>query len=792
MKLKQTLRFAALVAFNLIAFSALGQATLRGTVVDDATNEPIPGAVIRIDGRDGNGLSDFEGKFRLDNLAPGLVNVRIEAIGYQAYTAFEVQLTRAKAAELPVRLKESATQLDEVEITAQAQFQRVDQSPVSVQSIGINEIRRNPGANQDISKVIQSLPGVASGGAAFRNDLIIRGGGPNENIFFLDGIEIPAINHFATQGASGGPVGMINVNFIRDVDFYTSAFPGQRGGSLSSVMELNLRDGSEEKVNGIFQVGASEVGLTLDGPLSKKTTYLASVRRSYLQYLFGVIGLPFLPTYNDYQIKVKHKFNRKNQITFLSLGAYDVSELNLERNETEDQRYILNYLPSYNQWNYSIGAKYTHFGRFGATNIVLSRFMLNNESEKYFNNDRNGELLLNYGSQEIANKLRVEQPWKSKNWTGLVGFGAEQLKYNTSTFDKRFPGGFVLDYETADVYYRGSMFANAVGTFAEGRLKLSLGLRTDVVDFNESTRNPLDQLSPRAAISYNLNADWTVDANVGRYFQLPPFTALGYVGTDGDNSSLRFIQADHYVLGSTRFLPWNAKASVEGFYKAYQYYPLLLRDSISLATLGGDFGVIGNQLAEASSTGRAYGAEFTYQQKLYKGWFGIAAVTLVRSEFSDYFKNYVPSSWDNRMIATFTFGKKFGKNWELGGQYQHLGGAPYTPFDLERSANIQNWNVFGRGLPDFSRLNSERFGEFDRLNIRVDKKWFFKKWNLDLYMDVQNALAYKLEGPAFIDVVRDAEGNPIVDPTNPTQYLTKFLDNTQGIVQPGIGIIVDF
>ena len=792
MKLPQNLRLAVAAALSILSFSALAQATLRGTVVDNATNEPIPGAVVRIDGRTATGLSDFEGKFRIENLAPGLVNVRIEAIGYQAYTAFEIQLTRAKAAELPVRLKESTTQLEEVEITAQSQFQRVDQSPVSVQSIGINEIRRNPGANQDISKVIQSLPGVASGGAAFRNDLIIRGGGPNENIFFLDGIEIPAINHFATQGASGGPVGMINVNFIRDVDFYTSAFPVQRGGSLSSVMELNLRDGSEEKVNGIFQVGASEVGLTLDGPLSKKTTYLASVRRSYLQYLFGVIGLPFLPTYNDYQVKIKHKFNRKNQITFLSLGAYDVSELNLERNETEDQRYILNYLPSYNQWNYSIGAKYTHFGRFGATNVVLSRFMLNNESEKYFDNDRNGELLLNYGSQEIANKLRVEQPWKAKNWEGLVGFGAEQLKYNTSTFDKRFPGGFVLDYDTEDVYYRGSLFANAVGTFAEGRMKLSLGLRTDVLNFNESTRNPLDQLSPRIALSYNINADWTVDANVGRYFQLPPFTALGYVGADGSNDTLRFIQADHYVVGSTKFLPWNAKASVEGFYKAYRYYQLLLRDSISLATLGGDFGVIGNQLATPTSTGRAYGAEFTYQQKLFKGWFGIAAITLVRSEFANYFGDYVPSSWDNRMIATFTFGKKFGKNWEFGGQYQHLGGAPYTPFDLERSANIQNWNVFGRGLPDFSRLNSERFGEFDRLNIRVDKKWFFKKWNLDLYMDVQNALAYKLEGPAFIDVVRDAEGNPIRDPNNSTQYLTKFLDNTQGIVQPGIGIIVDF
>ena len=792
MKIKQRLRFAAFFAFSLLSFNALAQASLRGSVVDNMTNEPIPGAVVRVDGRQATGTTDMDGKFRIDNLAPGLVNVRIESFGYEAYTAFEVQLTRAKPAELEVRLKESAQQLQEVEITAQSQFQRVDQSPVSVQSIGINEIRRNPGANQDISKVIQSLPGVASGGAAFRNDLVIRGGGPNENIFFLDGIEIPAINHFATQGASGGPVGMINVNFIRDVDFYTSAFPVQRGGSLSSVMELNLRDGSEEKVNGIFQVGASEVGLTLDGPLSKKTTYLASVRRSYLQYLFGVIGLPFLPTYNDYQVKIKHKIDRKNQITFLSLGAYDVSVLNLERDETEDQRYILNYLPSYTQWNYSIGAKYTHFGRFGATNVVLSRFMLDNQSEKYANNDANGDLLLNYGSQEIANKLRVEQPWKFKNWGGLVGFGGEQLKYNTNTFDKRFPGGFVLDYSTEAVYYRGSVFANAVGTFADGRLKLSLGLRTDFGNFNENTQNPLDQLSPRAAISYNLTENWTLDANVGRYFQLPPFTALGYVGVDGDNSSLRYIQADHYVLGSTRFLPWNAKASVEGFYKAYQYYPLLLRDSISLATLGGDFGVIGNQLATPTSAGRAYGAEFTYQQKLFKGWFGIAAVTLVRSEFANFTGDYVPSSWDNRMIATFTFGKKFGKNWEFGGQYQHLGGAPYTPFDLERTANIQNWNVFGRGLPDYSRLNSERFGEFDRLNLRIDKKWFLKKWNLDLYFDVQNALAYKLEGPKFIDVVRDANGTPVVDSNNPTQYLTKFLDNTQGIVQPGLGIIVDF
>ncbi len=181
---------------------------------------------------------------------------------------------------------------------------------------------------------------------------------------------------------------MINVNFIRDVDFYTSAFPAQRGNTLSSVMELNLKDGRTDKTGGIFQVGASEVGLTLDGPINNKTTYLASVRRSYLQFLFKAIGLPFLPTYNDYQFKVKHNFNRNNQLTILSLGAYDVNRLNLDRNETEDQRYLLNYLPEDIQWNYSIGAKYTHFGSKGRTNIVLSRFMLDNSSEKFENNNK--------------------------------------------------------------------------------------------------------------------------------------------------------------------------------------------------------------------------------------------------------------------------------------------------------------------------------------------------------------------------------------------------------------------
>ena len=778
--------------FALILPVLVQAQVIRGSVVDDATNEGLVQAVVSIQGSPIQVITDFDGHFEIKGIVPGLYNISVSTIGYNSKTQFEVQVTQAKPAVINFRLREALQILDEVEISAQQQFKQEAQSPVSVQSIGINEIQRNPGGNIDISKVIQSLPGVASG-VAFRNDLIIRGGGPNENRFYLDGIEIPAINHFATQGASGGPVGMINVNFIRDVDFYTSAFPAQRGNSLSSIMEINLKDGRTDKTGGIFQIGASEVGLTLDGPINKKTTYLASVRRSYLQFLFKAIGLPFLPTYNDYQFKVKHNFNRNNKLTILSLGAYDVSVLNTDQNETPEQRYILNYLPEYNQWNYSIGAKYTHLGPKGITNLVLSRFMLNNESYKYENNNRDLDQLLNYSSQEVENKFRLEHQVKKTRWESMVGFGLEQAKYNTQTLDKRLPGGFILDYTTDAVYYKANAFANWVGRFAEDRLKVSLGLRTDIINFNENTQNPLNQLSPRLALSYNLNENWTLDGNYGQYYQLPPYTALGYTGIDGNNAELSFIRAEHFVVGSSQYWPWNAKTSIEGFYKRYSNYPFLLRDSISLATVGGDFGVIGNQLATSTSDGRAYCLELTYQQKLYKGFFGIAAITLVRSEFQDILENYVPSSWDNGMIATFTFGKRFGKNYEIGMQYQHLGGAPYTPFDLDKTATIYNWDVLGRGIPNYQLLNTQRLGEFDRLNIRIDKKWYLKKVNIDLYLDLQNALAYKVAGPDFIDVVRDENGIPEINPDKPWQYQTTTLPNINcGTVLPSVGFLFEF
>jgi hypothetical protein len=189
-------------------------------------------------------------------------------------------------------------------------------------------------------------------------------------------------------------------------------------------------------------VSATDVGLTLEGPLSDKTTFLFSARRSYLQFLFEAIGLPFLPTYNDFQAKVKYKIDKKNELTFIGLGAIDQFQLNLEANDTEDKQFLLANLPVAPQWNYTNGLVYKRYQENGFLTFVLSRNMLNNEAEKYFENDDSSEdnLILRYKSQEIENKLRIEQTLQLGDYKFNFGVGYEYAKYNNSTFNRIFTG----------------------------------------------------------------------------------------------------------------------------------------------------------------------------------------------------------------------------------------------------------------------------------------------------------------------------------------------------------------
>ena len=353
---------------------------IKGKVYNSINNEPIPFVSVGIISINNSSITDLNGNYELNKLQPGLYNLSISFVGYRKKNVFEIQVNNFSPTIIDISLEELIDSLSVVEVSA-SPFNKTEESPVSLRTIGSSEIERNPGGNRDISKVIQSLPGVAST-VSFRNDIIIRGGAPNENRFFLDGIEVPNINHFATQGSSGGPVGLINVNFIREVDFYSGAFPSNRGNSLSSVFDFKQKDGNSEKLVTTATLGSSDIGLTLDGPISKKTTFVISARRSYLGWLFKVLELPFLPIYNDAQFKAKIRFNDKNEISIIGLGAIDDFKLNLDANKTEQQQFILGYLPVSKQWNYALGTNYKHFFEKSYLTFVVSRNHLSNRSYK--------------------------------------------------------------------------------------------------------------------------------------------------------------------------------------------------------------------------------------------------------------------------------------------------------------------------------------------------------------------------------------------------------------------------
>jgi hypothetical protein len=770
---------------------------IRGYVTDAVTNNPLAFAAVFIQGTNTGTLADTNGYYEIKNLQPGLYNIQAAIISYKTKTAFEISITSVTSATVNFAL-ENKMQGDTVVIKA-SPFTKTYESPVSLRTLNASEIERSPGGNRDISKVIQSLPGVGSS-VSFRNDIIIRGGAPNENRFYLDGIEIPNINHFATQGSSGGPVGMINVNFIREVDFFSGAFPATRGNALSFVFDFKMKDGNADHFVGTATLGASDLGLTFDGPLGKKSSYIFSARRSYLQFLFKALELPFLPIYNDFQFKTKTKIGDKGELTFLGIGAIDNFELNKDANETPEQQYLLNVLPVNNQWNYAIGSTYKRLLQNGSLLFVLSRNMLNNKTTKYKNNDETdpANLIQDYKSQESENKFRVENIFYKNGWKLSSGGGVQLVRYTNSTYQKiAIPAGVILiDFDSKLVFLKSELFSQISKTTLNNRLNLSFGVRTDFTNYSKTLANPLNQISPRFSMSYVVTEKITANFNIGRYFQLPAYTILGYRDSLNNLANklngVNYISCNHIVAG-IEYVPWqNAKISIEGFYKIYSRYPFMLSDSISLANLGADFGVIGNSSITSTSSGQAYGAELLIQQKLFKGFYGILAYTFVKSLFKTKTNEYAPSAWDNGNIITLTAGKKFKKGWDLGIRWRFQGGSPYTPFDVGRSSQIQVWNVVGQGIPDYSKLNTLRLDPIHQLDIRVDKKWFLKNTSVNLYLDIQNAYNYSIETQPYLNVVKDANGIPVVDATNPTAYETNYLNTKNGTLLPTLGVIFEF
>lgn len=788
--MRRLLLFLILALSCGLSYAAPPGYTLRGRVIDRLTRQGVPFATVVVEGRAQIGAAtDSTGVFVLERVPPGISRLQVSSIGYKSVLTPEYMISAATPS-IEVAVEEDPNQLEAVTVRP-SPFRRTVESPVSMRVIGVREIEKSPGANRDVSRIVRSYPGVAFSPVGYRNDLIVRGGGPAENKFYMDGIEIPNINHFATQGATGGPVSIVNSDLVREISFYTGAFPADRAGALSSVLDFELRDGNPDKQTFKATLGASEVSLSGSGHMSDKTTYLFSIRQSYLQILFKMLGLPFLPNFIDGQLKVRTKITDRDELTFLGLFGVDNMKLNTDQ-EGEEAEYLLSYLPRIRQETFTVGAVYRHYAGQHVQSISLSHNYLNNRNEKYRNNDASSEdnLTLRLRGVEQKTTLRAENRSYLGRWTVREGVEVSYSDYSNRTRRSLYGQTQAVSLYTTDLGIVGwGLFASADYASLDKRFSASVGLRADGADYSTSAKQFWRQTSPRLSLSYALSESWSVSGAAGLYYQLPPFTALGFRDNEGlmINKNLDYLRVGAFSAGVDWRLRDRLVVSAEAFYKKYGNIPLSLADGIPLACKGTDYGTVGDEALVSTAQGRSYGVELMARWQLPERLNLVGSATLYRSQYrNDPQSPYIASAWDNRFIVNLSGTFDLPRQWSIGARVSCIGGAPYTPYDTDKSSLIEAWDAQGRPYYDYSRYNEGRLDAFFQLDLRVDKTFYFKHWMLGIYFDLQNVTMTKLRQP---DVLMSTGKT---DPADPTRYLMKTLRQESGTLVPSLGITVEF
>ena len=788
------MRFAALLCLTLLlsngALAYQSTGTLTGYVTEAKTGLPIPGATVRVLDTQLGGITDEQGFYTIKNIPTQTYSVQVSFVGFETVTKYNIVIRSGGIPDLNFQLKESVSELGEVVVIANP-FEKIEETPLSIQKLSREEIATYPGGNNDIAKVVQSLPGVSGSVGGFRNDVIIRGGAPNENVYYLDGIEIPNINHFATQGSAGGPVGLLNVSFFEGVTLSTSAFGAQYDNVLSGVLQFDQRNGNNRDFKTNIRVGSSETALTFEGPLFKgdrensKTSFIASARRSYLQLVFDLIGLPILPDYWDYQYKLTHKIDDRNEIIVTGVGSVDdfrvneLDEFDAEQQATQDQ------VPIIKQNTNTIGVSWKRRSKDGTGffTATLSNNTLNNEFRRFRNNIDQSGLFFQNESTESETKLRLARTQYFGKLLISGTMSLQRIDYDNNTID--LVNNFSFDNSIG--FYRYGTSLQASTNLLDERLSLSGGVRFDGNTFTENGNDIFRTFSPRISGAYTFDAarKWSVNASLGIYYKIPPYTILGFADNSGNlvNQNTRYIRSKHAVLGLEYLVTPTARFTLEGFYKRYDNYPVSITDRVSLANLGGDFSVLGNEPVASIGLGRTYGLEFLYQKKFTNNYYAILAYTLYRSEYTAFDENvFLPSAWDSQHLLTFTGGYKFGNNWEISSRMRFLGRTPFAPVD--QSATLDNYPAIIR---DYSQLGTVRLDTFNQIDVRIDKKWNFQKWTFNVFLEVQNILGQRIPEEPTFGLARDGSGNELI-PRSLIQI--QGIDNAS--ILPSIGLVIDF
>ena len=695
---------------------------VKGRVLDADSQLPLIGANIIIKSTNIGSVSDEEGYFTIDQIPMGDYTVTISFMGYKTQNKADIWVRPNGYEFLNIELESSVIQIDDV-IVEESYFERSMIKEYQVVSFNRDELRRYPGTGQEISRIINTLPSVASVGEN-RQDMMVRGGGPTENGFIIDNIPIPSVSHFKqADGRSNGPVGLINSDMVENLDFFSNGFSSKYGNKLSSFGDITYRSGNRENIEGEGFVGVGGLGFLIEGPLSDRSTYIASYRMSYLDLLANAINASGgMPSYNDFQAKLEFRPNIYNTFSILMVNGGSVYDRNIDGaidvGETE-------YGKLKNDQN-TIGFNYEHIWNNRAyTNTSISNSTKN--SDAHFLNINTDKTVFNIiENTDIKNLRQVNHLKLGPGSKMEFGFDAEVNKTYYDYYRKLTKSEFFINEIAFDRVVKTTNYA-AFLTLKKNlfsRLIFSTGFRLDHNDYEK-----INLWSPRINLDYEIIRGKTnIVFNAGVYNQNPPPI---YIANDASNK-LKSVNAYQHSLSLEHMITPSTKLSVSAYQKQYTNSPILPD-----ATLHNDPTFLFDELRMyngivSSGTALSDGLEILIQKKKAENFYGLVGGSMFNSTFTDYNGIKRNRNHNYRYIFNIVGGYRPNTDWEISIRWSYFGGRPYTPIDLNASVLADEQILY---LDEF---NKDRTPDYHSLFIHYEKRYNLKRSNLVLFFEVWN------------------------------------------------------
>ncbi|MCF8241366.1 MAG: TonB-dependent receptor [Melioribacteraceae bacterium] len=771
---------------------------INGRVTERSTKEALVAANILVIELDNVGTAtDMDGKF-LIRVPVGSYSVRISLIGFSTVVKTDVIVKTDSEVFLDIPLSETSLEIGSVEVTADYFDKTILENNLSTISLGVEEIKRSPGSLADYQRILQSIAGVSFSNDQ-TNELLVRGGSPNENLTVFDGMELHSTNHYPNEFNSGGPINMINVSLVQDIQFSLGGFISKYGDKMSSVMSVTTREGTRNKnLTGQTNLTMAGVGAILEGNInSGKGSWLFSARKSYIDLIAGSIGLTAIPKYYDSQFKVVYDLSSNHKISMSGIYGNDkitfdgVPDYSYEsKKNVTDSIYVEQVDAKQSQWatgfslnslwsnslysiitlygnNYhndvDVNLDYTQRSFDKNGDLSHSKFMLRNTAYKNISDNYELALKAEFGwNISKFNKLDFGASVKFGGYKQTADIASDTTRYDLNKdglFDQTVINpSSQLNYDLK-LFEQTKSYAYVNNTLEllDRRLILNFGIRYDYFTYSKA-----GNFSPRLSLSYYLNpAITSINFAYGEYYQTQNYPTYGDRYQSGINKSVENSHSRHFVLGLEHIISDGLKFTVEGYYKKYSNLPV--REEFI------NFGDKTFRSQKILNVGNQdiYGIDFQLQQKLVKDLYGTISFSRMWTNFEDprigmEGKN-ITSEYDFPYSFTVIVGKRFkdlrenSKDWpfylkypsyllplsddmEISLKWRYASGKPYTR--KEYSPYIQNrvgsitWTE-GSWF-DSNEINGERYPDYHRLDLGFSSRYNFSNWNLVVTLSIQN------------------------------------------------------